>query len=233
MSSGRRNCNFCGTDGARKVCGACRNARYCGQTCQRSAWQAHKQVCRERSRNSHEVDEQRLGGSSSSPRAFSPNSDASFSSNAENSSSVSSRSSPSSLGMNWWSGLSIQRQRERFMMSFQLRNDDVDHCRSRQARPSVLDDNMEERRREIRIISDDTADEDLHHKFLEYARLAHRKGLLPEVCHETFLRSSYARQNVRHALDRYDVVARFGRSSGEYEILKAMMRCITGTGGFY
>eukprot|EP00931_Biecheleriopsis_adriatica_P066769 TRINITY_DN41049_c0_g1_i1.p1 TRINITY_DN41049_c0_g1~~TRINITY_DN41049_c0_g1_i1.p1 ORF type:complete len:490 (-),score=85.71 TRINITY_DN41049_c0_g1_i1:21-1490(-) len=47
MALGIDACDHCGQHGAPAVCARCKSVRYCGPLCQRAAWQAHKQVCKE------------------------------------------------------------------------------------------------------------------------------------------------------------------------------------------
>ena len=41
----RHPCGLCGAEDARKVCGACKTARYCSAACQRDHWRAHRRNC--------------------------------------------------------------------------------------------------------------------------------------------------------------------------------------------
>ena len=38
-------CDVCGAGNCKRRCGRCREAYYCSEECQRSAWPAHKGAC--------------------------------------------------------------------------------------------------------------------------------------------------------------------------------------------
>lgn len=98
------------------------------------------------------------------------------------------------------------------MMSFQLRNHDADHAGAQRV--------ANQHRGRV--------EDDLHRAFLDYARKAKRKGLLPDACDDTFLYSSTTKENARYILTKNDVIEKFGRSSGEHRTLRLMADSITG-----
>ena len=40
-----QSCDVCGAGNCKRRCGRCREAYYCSEECQRSAWPAHKEAC--------------------------------------------------------------------------------------------------------------------------------------------------------------------------------------------
>ena len=45
VNEGGRTCDVCGAGNCKRRCGRCREAYYCSEECQRSAWPAHKEAC--------------------------------------------------------------------------------------------------------------------------------------------------------------------------------------------
>ena len=43
--AGEQSCDVCGAGNCKRRCGRCREAYYCSEECQRSAWPAHKGAC--------------------------------------------------------------------------------------------------------------------------------------------------------------------------------------------
>jgi len=43
--AGEQSCDVCGAGNCKRRCGRCREAYYCSEECQRSAWPAHKEAC--------------------------------------------------------------------------------------------------------------------------------------------------------------------------------------------
>ena len=50
-SNMKRECSFCGKDGAKFKCSGCLASRYCNSTCQKEHWAVHKPACRKKNQN--------------------------------------------------------------------------------------------------------------------------------------------------------------------------------------
>lgn len=193
----------CGKADAKRLCGKCRQAgitvHYCNRGCQRPNWRQHKKHCGTAA-----------AGPSAANVASSQGPTAWF-----NTAVV--QSEGGSLGLHtlltnkkWWDGLSDERQRVRFCMSSQLRNEDAYMYRGEMFGPYNPDE------------------PDVHADFREYHGMALRKGMLPDNCKGDFVNSAYAREHCRYAIEKSDVVERFGYASGEHMVPRSMAEEITG-----
>lgn len=210
VNPGMGPCMACGKADAKRVCGKCRQAgitvHYCNRECQRANWRLHKKHCGTTAAGPREADV----ASSQGPTA------------TFNMAAVLqglSQSEGGSSGLHtlltnrmWWEGLSDERQRERFCMSYQLRNEDAYVFRAEMLGPYNTEDPPSV----------------VHADFREYHGMALRKGMLPDSCKGDFVNSLYAKEHCMYAIEKSDIVERFGYASNEHMVLRSMAEEITG-----
>lgn len=204
-------CLACGKGGVTMACGRCRSngivSRYCSQDCQRASWPTHKKFCGTRAAGPVETEVEASQGAT-----------ATFDVSAVLAGASQSEGGNPGLHFllsdrkNWWEGLSEERQRERFCMSYQLRNEDAYVFRGEMLGP----------------YNPDSSPSAIHGDFRRYHAKALRKGLLPESCKGNFINSAYAKENCKYAIEKSDIVKQFGYASGEHMVLRRMAETITG-----
>lgn len=208
-------CLACGKGGVTMACGRCRSngivSRYCSRECQRTSWKTHKKFCGTRAAGPVEKEVRDSQGGT-----------ATFDASAVLAGATQSEGGNPGLhymlsgNENWWVGLSEERQRERFCMSYQLRNEDA----------YVFGGDM------LGPYNPDNSPARVHADFRRYHAKALRKGLLPESCKGDFVNSAYAKENCQYAIEKSDIVKQFGYASGEHMILRRMAESITGQSCF-
>ena len=195
----------CGNPGCLKSgvmhCGACKQARYCSKDCQKADWKCHKLRCG--------VD--RGVATFSGPDAMQR---------------MLGTMSGGHTGA-WHAGLSRTRVIERLIMSWQLHVDDMycfrgDLIGSYGRQFDSYEDDDEDDAQE----KDETLDE-----FRDYIKQAKDKGVLPPWWDDAAEKKlmEKAKVDVQFALEKSDVVEKFGYSSNEHMLLRSMSAAILGS----
>ena len=195
----------CGNAGCSKSgamqCGACKKARYSSKECQKADWKCHKLRC------GTDRGVAIFSGPDAMQRIFGA-------------------MSGGHTGA-WHAGISRSRVIERLIMSWRLHVDDTHRFRgdligvyARQF-DSLEDDAEDDVQGE-----DETLDE-----FRDYIKQAKDKGVLPpwwdNAADEKLMEK--AKVEVQFALEKSDVVEKFGYSSNEHMVLRSMSAAIVGS----
>lgn len=152
------------------LCSLCRQhdkiARFCDRDCQKAAWKKHKPSCGPRDAPKKSTEPKKT------PFSFGKCTASQF---------------LAIQGIDptvpWWQGLNADRQHERFLMSFQFRNEDAYMYGGEFLGPYNVGSNP-------------------HVEFLNYYRAALSRDLLPSSCKGAFANSAYAMEHCAYAIEK-------------------------------
>lgn len=201
------DCLTCGKGNVVKVCGRCRQndiiSRYCSRECQASNWGEHKVVCGTRKAGAKESEVRASQGSIASVDGDAVLRGASQSEGGSPGWHTFLTQKP------WWEGLSPERQRERFCMSFQLRNGDACFYRGE-------------------MYGGYNEEGNAYQDFTTYYQSALQKDMLPDSCKGDFPNSKYAKETCKQVKQKEDIIKLFGYAAAEHVVLRSMAETITG-----
>lgn len=210
-------CSACTKQDVTTTCLRCRDAgfvvRYCNRSCQTGDWRAHKQYCGKKKappgappttgppvdENKVPVDENKMPADEKPMHANKKKS-----TKKPTPMPINPRVDEIKIGSPWWAGLSKERQRERFVMSYQFRAEEAYVFRGEKYGMFAK--------------GKDAA----HSDFRKYHRAAEKNGMLPDSCKGKFVQSAYAKKRCGMRLEKKDVMEKFGVKAKEHMVLRDM-----------